>query len=423
MSTVLFTWELGAGLGHLMPLRALMREVLKRGHRAVGAFRELGKAKSLFLETEHSDGASFQPSALRQAPYLPGEVSKPYFPSSSFPHLLHNTGLGETQRFNRLITEWKTLYSELKPDLVVFDHSPSALIAAQGQRFKTAQFGTGFCCPVPQTPFPSRRPECPFSQKQLQKHEHQVLARLNAHLAKQDLAPLPHLADLLRTSDATWLTTFPELDHGLPLSNAGQQRPESTEYLGPWGASGDSGAKSGVKPVWPEGNGERVFLYSKLHPHLGNVINMLLKTQQPTVAYIADCPAELLSRKFQTLRISPEPIDLKRATQESDVAILNGGHGACAEFLLAGVPLLLLPLVLEQRILSERLARQKLGRCADPSQLMDMVKAWIGVNKDPIYRQRAQQFCEKYTDFEPHDAVKRCADRIDTLLAPSAQQS
>jgi hypothetical protein len=41
MRKLLFTWELGGGLGHLLILRPLMKELVVRGHKVVLAARKL----------------------------------------------------------------------------------------------------------------------------------------------------------------------------------------------------------------------------------------------------------------------------------------------------------------------------------------------------------------------------------------------
>jgi hypothetical protein len=47
MATVLLTWELGAGIGHLMNLRPIGEELVKRGHRVIAAVRFLSRAQEI----------------------------------------------------------------------------------------------------------------------------------------------------------------------------------------------------------------------------------------------------------------------------------------------------------------------------------------------------------------------------------------
>ena len=48
MATILFTWELGGGLGHLVPLTPLVRALSDRGHRVFAALNDLNRADVTF---------------------------------------------------------------------------------------------------------------------------------------------------------------------------------------------------------------------------------------------------------------------------------------------------------------------------------------------------------------------------------------
>jgi hypothetical protein len=42
---------------------------------------------------------------------------------------------------------WRNLYELVKPDVILADHSPTALLAARDRKVRRAVIGTGFCCP------------------------------------------------------------------------------------------------------------------------------------------------------------------------------------------------------------------------------------------------------------------------------------
>lgn len=48
MSTILFAWELGGGLGHLMQMRPIAHGLLARGHRIAAALKDLFRARQVF---------------------------------------------------------------------------------------------------------------------------------------------------------------------------------------------------------------------------------------------------------------------------------------------------------------------------------------------------------------------------------------
>ena len=51
MGSVLLTWELGAGLGHLVNLLPLARGLAERGHRVTAMLRDLSQAEKVFTGT------------------------------------------------------------------------------------------------------------------------------------------------------------------------------------------------------------------------------------------------------------------------------------------------------------------------------------------------------------------------------------
>src|SRR5690606_24011771 len=53
-----------------------------------------------------------------------------------------------------LVRAWRELMGLLAPAVVLGDHSPMALFAAQGMVSARLRFGDGFCCPPLATPMP-----------------------------------------------------------------------------------------------------------------------------------------------------------------------------------------------------------------------------------------------------------------------------
>src|SRR5437764_11706080 len=137
MATILLTWELGAGLRHLQRLRPLAAELSRRGHRVFAAVRELSRAHSTFRGVD---------VALLQAPVKLRPPVSEFRPPLTFPHILHNVGFGDDTELAALASAWRNLIEAVRPDVVVCDHSPTALLALRGVPPRRALIGTGFCC-------------------------------------------------------------------------------------------------------------------------------------------------------------------------------------------------------------------------------------------------------------------------------------
>ncbi|MCA9246609.1 MAG: hypothetical protein KDA42_05820, partial [Planctomycetales bacterium] len=235
MATILIAWELGGGLGHLSMLDPPAREWLRRGHRVVAALRDLSRAEEVFA----GSGVEYLQSPLRTR-----RVADPFPSPCTFPQILHNVGLANLPEMRAVLGAWRTIYDTVRPDLVVFDHAPSAILAARGRDFVQAATGTGFCVPPDVFPFPDWRPWHKTPPEQLQRDEVALLAALNQLLAEAGQPPLERIGQLYGDLDEPMLTTFAELDHYGPRAAA--------RYWGVWHSM------RGATPQWPVAQGPRV---------------------------------------------------------------------------------------------------------------------------------------------------------------------
>ena len=105
-----------------------------------------------------------------------------------------------------------------------------------------------------------------------------------------------------------------------------------------------------------------MFAYLKTAPSTGRVLEALRRRESPTLAYVEGASAKLRrGLESKTVRLSDAPRDLRQIGRECDAAILNGGHGATAEMLLAGRPLVQIPLALEQELTAQAVKRLGAG--------------------------------------------------------------
>ena len=432
MATILFAWELGGGLGHMMQILPLARALVKRGHRVYVVLREVAEAEAVFAGT----GVCY----LEAPHYRPGGRAAPFAVTRNFAHLLANVGWHDDRKLFALMCAWANLYALIKPDLVVFDHSPTALLASRGLPMRRAVIGSGFCVPPDESPWPPfRRPaEGEGDAARLAADEAGIRDRANRMLRHWGKEPLERLGQLYSQTDETFLTTFAELE----------QYPSRREakYWGPVLPEG------GAEPRWPQesrpltpalspgyrGEGERrVFAYLKRFAGLPELLSLLSDKKLPTVVYVDGIDAAT-RRKFESpsLRFERERVDLVRAAAECDLAILHAGQGATAAMLLAGKPVLQLPIVLEQRMTADAVVRLGAGERAaptDPAAVGEKLNSMLASDR---YAEAARLFAAKYADFDPAPStssgqapstssgqaaqVERMAGRVEELLGGAA---
>ena len=221
MATIFFAWELGAGLGHVSPLQPVIDELARRGHRVFVALRHVSRATMVFQEPG---------VRVVQAPYLVQRAPRSFKQQFTFAHILHNIGFHDVADLRARTDAWAALYELINPDVIVFDHSPTALLASARREVKRLTIGTGFCCPPHCEWFPNWRPSVKRDPRQLRQDESRVRDVVNELLATWRRPPLNSLSELYARVDDTVLTTFPELDHYQP--------PREADYWGTLPAAG-----------------------------------------------------------------------------------------------------------------------------------------------------------------------------------------
>ncbi len=75
-------------------------------------------------------------------------------PILSFSYMMHNVGSDRPQAVLDRLRAWHNLFAAVKSDLLVFDHSPTAMLAARGLKTRRVIFGTGLHIPPDVSPWP-----------------------------------------------------------------------------------------------------------------------------------------------------------------------------------------------------------------------------------------------------------------------------
>jgi len=149
-----------------------------------------------------------------QAPSLSAPSASMVEPVDSFAKILNNSGYCHTENIVGMVTAWKNIFSLVKPDLIIFDYSPTAMLAAREYPVKKMQIGSGFFCP------PNTRPLMGLNTlqgdyqdlKELASFEDRILKNINHALAQLAMKPLVQLGDI-HTIETRLLFGFQELEY------------------------------------------------------------------------------------------------------------------------------------------------------------------------------------------------------------------
>jgi UDP:flavonoid glycosyltransferase YjiC (YdhE family) len=392
MANVVMCWELGGDLGHVARMKPLAESLASRGHRVSFIVRDCLPAERLL------DPARFR---WFQAPYQTEAVPKPMVPTRSFAEVLYNTGFHTAASLAGRLRAWRALYALLDADLLIFDHSPTAMLAARGLKIPCLVLGTGFGIPPAVQPWP------PFvaedASPELAAAERTVTANVATALQSLGDAPLTRLADIY-SAEASVFFTFKELDH--------YAERDAGDY---WGATQQD---AGVEPKWPDMEGRWVFAYLKPFKTLPQLLTSLRDAGHPTLIYLSK-GAEETAKQFQggNLVFSDRPVDLRAAVAQADVVVCHSGHGTISAALLAGKPLLLLPLNMEQRMLSARVMQMGAGLAAPALAPEGMQQKFHRLMAEPAFTEAARAFAERYAGLRVEEIPERFAALAERLIA------
>lgn len=394
MARILFVWELGKGFGHLAPYMGFVERLRGAGHEVIFSARDVVNAEQVFGK---------RGMEILQSPIMLQQVGTPYKIQYNLSHLLHNLGFGSPGLVG-LVKAWRRLYEFVQPDLVIFDHSPTAMLAAKRYGWKRIVSGSGFLIPPQGVPLPMMRYWQKYDQERLGREEGAVLKGVNDMLKSIGDPPLQSMSEIYRADDM-FLLGFKEMDH-YPQRKGGN-------YLGMFSPPGH-----GVAPEWPAGYQRRVFAY--LHPfaNVGKLLSLFTQANFASVIYAPEI-SDSVKKKYARRNIvfSKEPIDIANAAAKCNVAVTNGTFGTTSECLMHGTPVLCVPDNLERIMVSRRVIGMKAGLGVSQKETERLKPALQALFKQDQFRRSAKAFANKYRGLDVNWQTTKMMEIVERLLA------
>jgi hypothetical protein len=390
MAKILVGYERGDNLGHYQRLAPVAEALAAEGHQVV-----------FFLRNPYDCRAQITRSPL---PFVPSPDLVPPNPAErepksmgSYSDIMVYCGFGRLETLFTATLAWRTLLDQVRPDLIVCDHSPVVCFAAY-RRIPVVQVGSGFTLPPAEGDvFPPFR-----AKRQATVPTEQILAVMNEVQGRLGGPAVPSVTAPLRTFGRL-VCTLKGLD---PYKDARRD-----PVIGP---------TEGLLAPMPLPDKPRLFVYLGIEQRVTAKLLAALKASDlPAEAYVRGLTEESAKKFLRpglTFYKSPQPIDqvLARAT----LAIHHGGSGMSLACCSAGRPQIALPIHEETLLNAQALGRIGVGGTIAHKDLENDGAARLAeAEADPRRRERARIIAAEIAGAGPFRPLEAILDRCRAALA------
>lgn len=350
MAKVLFVWEMGGKLGHILRLHTLANALTQLGH-------------SVTIATPHKCALEH----IQQQFILPYKTqlltqrgSKPKrFPRkpANFSELLLLSGMVDSPNLTLQFSDTQNLCRTLSPDLVVCDAAPISQLVATREGIATVNMGDGFFAPPSSSPLPAFPNQNQITLEVLSQSEQALTTQLNSFLYN---AGYPEISDVseIFSGSKNLLLTIEELD-------IYQDTRGDANYFGriPPPASPFS-----VDIVWKPESKYKILAYlDGSQPNIENILEALneMKADVHIYLYRGEHLASHIA-PYHALHIYHHPLQLEKEMANASLFVSNGGHSTIVHAVTNGVPCIALPMHQEQFFTAQKLIDNHLGYGINP---------------------------------------------------------
>jgi|WetSurMetagenome_2_1015567.scaffolds.fasta_scaffold18452_2 hypothetical protein len=395
MSRILFAWELGANLGHLLRDVPVAEQLREAGHDVVFAVRDTRVAADILVPRQFD---------FVQSPIFIGSVRLAE-PPANYAELLEAEGWCNRAALRGHLHAWLSAISMGKFDTVIADHAPGALVAARIAGCLGVAFGNGFEIPPDIEPMPTIRSWQKYSDDRLMASQRRVLTDINAVVVELGGKDFARLGEIFPVNPI--FGTFAELDH------YGQRKDAC--YVG-----SIHGLRHAAEVSWPSGDGHRLVVYLRpRHQSIAAAITALAELHVRAICVIPGVDMQFKT-KYQSdaITIVEHPVALDSLFENADALIGYGSIGVMTEALLKGVPLLMIPNTVERYLVAKRAEALGVGIIIDGVPNKDRIHTAIAsLLVETRFKDSARKFAERYAQFTTESASYDAAQRINKLVS------
>ena len=394
MARVLIAWELGEAFGHLARCLRLAEGLVKRGHAVTLALKDVR------LPTA--------PRVLAGITVLPAPITSSketeHSPPVNYADMLRVWGFSNAQDVAARLNAWHGLFSLTRPEVLVADHAPTALLAAHLAGIPHLSVGNGFAIPPAVFPWPSIRPWEKISDQALTAAETRLNQVTNTAQKMLGYTKIACVRDLFGAHDV--LDTFAELDHYGARSDG--------RYVGPIVS-----VPRALQVAWQSQDNPKVLAYLRPGvPGFSAILQALAKLDAEVLCVAPGMSPDAAKHcATRHLRIALAPVDLTHLLKSADLAVGYGNSGFSTQALLAGVPLAMRPRYVEQALLAQRIEALGAGKLLsgkiDAESVFSLLQELLG---DSLCRQAAHAFADRHSHFFTDHAIEQNLFHIESAF-------
>lgn len=392
---VLCTWEMGGQLGHISRLAHITQALENKGYHNTVALRDLSRAYPFFRDSE---------TTIMQAPVWLPKI-KMQRPIVCLADVLLLSGYLHADELMSMVLAWQALLESVKPDVIVHDYSPTAMLAAHHLDIPSILVGPGFSFPAPGHPLRDWHPY--QSQPTLtQQQEQRALGSINTVLSRQNQHPLRHLSELFAVN-RTIITTTPDFDLYQDLRQGAIYQCQKEQ-------------PGNQQPVqFGPAKGPRILAYLK--PHHPNFIPLLQALANCNANVFVACPrgdqSLLDSHKSDHFQYSTQVVELAAAMQQADLFVGHGNSGSTMESLLQGVPVVALPIQLEQLLIGMKAQELGVGKLVQKIESgAEFTAVLNSAVSCPSLKSKTKQFAQQHLSMIDRSLGEIVAEQCAQLL-------
>jgi UDP:flavonoid glycosyltransferase YjiC (YdhE family) len=396
MNTILFCWELGDDLGHLGQIHPIAHEFIRKKNKIFIAVKDLSKV--------HIFNWDKRIKFIQSPIWLP-RLRKP-IKNKSFAEILIYKGYHSPITLQALAEGWINLFHLVQPQIIIFDHSPTALLASSGLNIPRVILSNPFITPPAGTPPVNIRPWEEIDPHSMEENERYIVKVINKVAINLGVPTIKYVSDLFNTEKHI-LSGVKELDFYRETRGNVSYKKSVLAVAGL------------TEPKWSSTASVKIFAYVKYGSEQAALtLSILASLDTDVVCYYAEAKPEHYEKFIsEKMHISNTPFDLTSVYAEADVIVSHGGIGMVHSALQSGCPMILLPLQLEQQNTAYTLEKMKIAVTISSATTIENARESIyKLFNSPVYFENAKLFSESIKNSDALSSEQEICNEIENLI-------